>query len=82
MGPHWGVPRSAYLLPRWIVWLGIGTLLGNAVGSAFAAVVYNSQLFWLSASAAVLFGFFCAGAWRRLRQPASGEFTVSFWGRR
>jgi hypothetical protein len=75
-GRSWHVPSQAYVMPRWIIRLAIGALLGQIVGLLLYAVIWNLRVFWIAASDTLILVAFCAGAWRRLSQHPCTEFTM------
>ena len=80
-GRMWQVPSGTYLLPRWIVRLGIGATIGQVAGILLLAILGDYRLFWLAGSLALVNGAFCAGALQRLKKHPRTEFTMRWWPR-
>jgi hypothetical protein len=79
MGKLWRFPSSTYLMPRWIMWLCMSTILGQLIGLLTFAAVQEPRLLWLSASLTCILGAFCLGGWPRLGRSAGTEFTMPWW---
>jgi hypothetical protein len=82
MGRYWKVPSTAYVYPRWVLRFLCGGLAGQFFATLAWAVCCDPRLLWLLPAQLLLVGAFCFGTWRRLRKPASNEFTVSWFPRR
>ncbi len=80
-GRMWQDPRFAYVIPRWLVRLMAGAVIGGVAASIVAAVLIDYRIFWLAASESLAGGSFCAGAWLRLRHPSDAEWGTHWWPR-
>ena len=79
MGRSWKVPSTAYVIPRWALRLFIGIVAGQALATLTLGIWSDHRLLWLLPLHLFVGGAFCIGAWRRLRKPASAEFTMPWW---
>jgi hypothetical protein len=79
MGRSWKVPSTAYVIPRAILRLLAGMIAGQAIATLTLALWRDQRLLWLLPLHFLVGGAFCLGAWRRLRKPASTEFTMRWW---
>ena len=79
MGRAWKVPSTAYVIPRWALRLFIGIVAGQALAALALGIWSDHRLLWLLPLHFLVGGAFCLGAWRRLRKPASTEFTMPWW---
>lgn len=81
MGKYWKVPSTAYIFPRWYLRVACGMLVGQTAALLTLALTRDQRLFWLLPFQLCAAGGFCFGTWRRLRKPASNEFTLPWWPR-
>ena len=79
MGRAWKVPSATYLIPRGVLRLLIGMIAGQALATLALGLWRDHRLLWLLPLHFLVGGAFCLGAWRRLRKPASAEFTMPWW---
>lgn len=78
IGRTWRLPSETYLLPRWIVRLVLGSLLGQVAAALVLAILQDPRIFWFAGSSALLSAAFSAGAWRRLKKYPRTEFNMPF----
>ena len=76
----WHVPSHTYLIPRWLVRLCIGCLVGQFIGVILWALLNDLRVLWFASSIVVLGAAFLAGAWRRLTELPCTEFTMPLPG--
>jgi hypothetical protein len=76
----WHVPARTYLLPRWVVRLCIGCVIGQLVGAILWALLKDPRILWLAGVVLISGVAFVAGAWQRMVGPRSAEFEISFPG--
>jgi hypothetical protein len=79
MGRSWKVPSTTYVIPRGVLRLFIGIIAGQAIATLTLALWRDQRFLWLLPLHLLVGGAFCIGAWRRLRKPASTEFTMRWW---
>ena len=79
MGRFWKVPSTAYVFPRGVLRLLVGMIAGQAIAILTLAFSRDHRLLWLLPLHILVGGAFCLGAWRRLKRPASTEFTMRWW---
>ncbi|MHB1037056.1 MAG: hypothetical protein ACYC35_20525 [Pirellulales bacterium] len=75
-GRAWRVPSHTFVLPRAVVRLCIGVIIGQLVGFLLLASARDHRLFWLAGSTTLIGAAFCAGARGRLKKRPSTEFTM------
>jgi hypothetical protein len=80
-GRMWQDPRLAFVIPRWLVRLVAGAILGGVAASITVAVLIDYRISWLAASESLAGGGFCAGAWLRLRHRPDAEWGSRCWPR-
>jgi hypothetical protein len=78
MGRAWRLPSTTYLMPRWVVWMFIGTFLGQLIALVVLALLEDYRLFWLATSISLGGGAFCVGAWQRMKKHRGTEFAMPF----
>lgn len=81
MGKYWKVPSTAYILPRWYLRMACGLITGNVAAMLVLALTRDQPLLWLLPIHFLCGAALCFGTWRRLRKPASNEFTMPWWPR-
>ncbi|WP_428307776.1 hypothetical protein [Lacipirellula sp.] len=79
MGRYWKVPSTAYVFHRWVLRLCCGMMAGQVAATFTLAITRDERMLWLLPFQLVVGGAFCLGTWRRLKTPASNEFTMPWW---
>lgn len=81
MGQFWKVPSTAYVIPRGVLRVFAGMVVGQAIAFLALGLWRDDRFLWLFAQQFLIGGAFCIGAWLRFRRPPTSEFVMRWWPR-
>jgi len=75
---QWRVPAETYALPRWVIRISLGGLIGQAAGFLVLAAIHDMRYLWYFGMLTLLSLVFYLGAGGRLKTHPGTEFNMHY----